>query len=72
MACIIRARVAGRYVRHPGRWVNGVWIVNGVAASIAVGIASNCNYYYRKWKETDSSYWNDGTTKCAADDSQFP
>jgi hypothetical protein len=54
-----RARVAGRYVRRPGRWVNGVWIVNGVAASVAVGTASNCNYYYRKWKATGSSYWHD-------------
>jgi hypothetical protein len=54
-----RARVAARNYRRAGRWVNGVWIVNGVAASVAVGTASNCNYYYRRWKETRSSYWHD-------------
>ena len=53
-------RVVNRtVVRRPGRWVNGVWVVSGVAASVAVGTASNCNYYYRKWKETGSSYWRD-------------
>ena len=54
-----RARVAARNVRHAGHWVNGVWIVNGVAASVAVGTASNCSYYYREWKATGSSYWRD-------------
>lgn len=54
-----RARVAVRNARRAGRWVNGVWIVNGVAASVAVGTASNCGYYWRKWKETGSSYWHD-------------
>ncbi len=46
----------GKY--RPGRWVNGVWIVNGVAASVAVA-GNNCGYYYRRWKETGSSYWRD-------------
>jgi hypothetical protein len=46
-----------RHVRRAGRWVNGVWVVGGVAASVAVGTASNCSYYYRKWKQTGSSYW---------------
>jgi hypothetical protein len=41
-----------------GRWVNGVWIVNGVAASVAVS-GNNCGYYYGKWKETGRSYWRD-------------
>ena len=54
-----RAHVAGHNIRHAGRWVNGVWIVNGVAASVAVGTASNCSYYYREWKGTGSSYWRD-------------
>jgi hypothetical protein len=48
----------GRYYR-PGRWVNGVWLVNGVAASVAVGTASNCAYYWRQWKATGRSYWRD-------------
>jgi len=51
-----RARHA---VRRAGRWVNGVWIVNGVAASVAVGTASNCGYYWRKWRETGSAYWRE-------------
>jgi hypothetical protein len=54
-----RARVAAHNIRPVGRWVNGVWLVNGVAASVAVGTASNCDYYYRKWKATGSSYWRD-------------
>jgi len=52
-------RVVRRNVRRAGRWVNGVWIVNGVAASVAIGTASNCGYYYRKWRETGSAYWRD-------------
>lgn len=52
-------RVVRRNVRRAGRWVNGVWIVNGVAASVAVGTASNCGYYRRKWQETRSAYWHD-------------
>ncbi|MGE0024214.1 MAG: hypothetical protein AB7S70_11360 [Hyphomicrobium sp.] len=58
-----RARHAARHiardVRRAGRWVNGVWIVNGVAASVAVGTASNCGYYWRKWRETGSAYWRE-------------
>jgi hypothetical protein len=54
-----RARVAARNYRRAGRWVNGVWVVGGVAASVAVGTASNCNYYYRRWKATGSAYWHD-------------
>jgi hypothetical protein len=53
------ARHVARDVRRAGRWVNGVWIVNGVAASVAVGTASNCGYYWRKWRETGSAYWRD-------------
>lgn len=52
------ARRAYRAGYRAGRWVNGVWVVNGVAASVAVG-ASSCDYYYRKWRETGSSYWRD-------------
>jgi hypothetical protein len=55
------ARVAarhGHYYRR-GRWVNGVWVVSGVAASVAVGTASNCAYYWREWKATGRSYWRD-------------
>jgi hypothetical protein len=52
------ARVVARDVRRAGRWVNGVWIVNGVAASVAVG-ATNCSYYWRRWKQTGSAYWHD-------------
>lgn len=51
--------VVRRNVRRAGRWVNGVWVVNGVAASVAVGTASNCGYYWRKWKATGHSYWHD-------------
>jgi len=51
------ARRTAHAVRRAGRWVNGVWIVNGVAASVAVGTASNCAYYGRKWRETGSAYW---------------
>lgn len=54
-----RARHVARDIRRAGRWVNGVWVVNGVAASVAVGTASNCGYYYRKWRETGSAYWHD-------------
>ncbi len=54
-----RARVAARNIRRAGRWVDGVWIVNGVAASVTVGTASNCAYYYRKWNETGRTYWRD-------------
>ena len=58
-----RARHAARHVardaRRAGRWVNGVWVVGGVVASVAVGTASNCAYYNRKWKETRSAYWHD-------------
>src|SRR5262245_24286662 len=54
-----RARKAVRNVRRAGRWVNGVWVVGGVASSVAVGTASNCGYYWRKWKETGSSYWRE-------------
>jgi hypothetical protein len=50
--------VARRTVRRAGRWVNGVWIVNGVAASVAIG-STNCSYYWRRWKETGSAYWHD-------------
>lgn len=53
------ARHAARDVRRAGRWVNGVWIANGVAASVAVGTASNCGYYGRKWRETGSAYWRE-------------
>ena len=56
---INRARVVTRNVRRAGRWVNGVWVVGGVASSVAVGTASNCGYYWRKWKETGSSYWRE-------------
>lgn len=58
-----RARHAARHVardaRRVGRWMNGVWVVNGVAASVAVGTASNCGYYWRKWRETGSAYWRE-------------
>lgn len=53
------AHNVARRARHVGRWVNGVWVVNGVAASVAVGTASNCPYYRRKWRETGSAYWRD-------------
>ena len=53
------ARIARRNVRRAGRWVNGVWVVNGVAASVAVGTGSNCGYYWRKWKSTGSAYWRE-------------
>lgn len=53
------ARAAARNYRR-GRWVNGVWVATGVAATgVAVGAGSNCNYYYRKWKATGSAYWHD-------------
>jgi hypothetical protein len=55
---VYRPGLAARHYRR-GRWVNGVWVVGGVAASVAVGTASNCNYYYRKWRATGSSYWHD-------------
>jgi hypothetical protein len=55
----VARRVTRRNIRRPGRWVNGVWIVGGVASSVAVGTASNCGYYYRRWKETGSAYWRD-------------
>ncbi|WP_439544061.1 hypothetical protein [Hyphomicrobium sp.] len=55
----VARRVTRRNVRRAGRWVNGVWVVGGVAASVAVGTASNCGYYYRKWKATGSAYWHD-------------
>ncbi|HEX2842872.1 hypothetical protein [Hyphomicrobium sp.] len=51
-------RVVGRNYWRRGRWVNGVWVAAGVAATAAaVGTAGNCNYYYRKWKGTGSAYW---------------
>jgi hypothetical protein len=52
-------RVVRRNVRRAGRWVNGVWVVGGVASSVAVGTASNCGYYWRKWNETRSAYWHE-------------
>ena len=45
--------------RGAGRWVNGVWVVNGVAASVAVGTASNCAYYWRNWQATGRPYWRE-------------
>jgi hypothetical protein len=60
------ARVAARnaYWRNgryggAGRWVNGVWVVGGVAASVAVGTASNCAYYWRNWRVTGRPYWRE-------------
>jgi len=47
------------YYRSHGRWVNGVWVVRGAAASIAPGTASNCSYYYQKWENTGRKYWHD-------------
>ncbi len=47
------------YAYRPGRWVNGVWLVNGVAASVAVGTASNCPYYGRRLRETGRTYWRE-------------
>ena len=49
---------SGRYWR-PGRWVNGVWVVNGVAASVAAGTASNCGYYWNRWQATGRPYWRE-------------
>jgi hypothetical protein len=62
----VRAYPAARYAYRrggrywgPGRWVNGVWVVNGVAASVAVGTASNCAYYWRNWRVTGRPYWRE-------------
>jgi len=56
----VRGYPAARYAyRRPGRWVNGVWVVNGVAASVAVGTASNCAYYWRNWSVTGRPYWRE-------------
>ncbi len=52
-------RVAGRNYWRRGRWVNGVWVAAGVAATAAAVGTSDCNYYYRKWKGTGSAYWRD-------------
>ena len=51
----------GRYYRGPGRWVNGLWVATGVAAG---AVTNNCNYYYRQWKATGSSYWRDRYANC--------
>ncbi len=51
------ARIARRNYYRRGRWVNGVWVAAGVAATAAAVGTGNCNYYYRKWKNTGSAYW---------------
>lgn len=55
----VARRVTRRNIRRDGRWVNGVWVVGGVASSVAVGTASNCGYYWRRWRETGKAYWRD-------------
>jgi hypothetical protein len=62
-ARIARAHISATHVRPNyrlhGSWVNGVWVVGGVAASVAAGTASNCSYYYQKWENTGRKYWRD-------------
>jgi hypothetical protein len=44
-----------------GYWRNGVWIA-GVPGAYAYG--SSCDYAYRRWRETGSSYWRDRYNAC--------
>ena len=53
----------GRYYRGPGHWVNGVWVATGVAAG-AAAVRNSCNYYYRRWQATGSSYWRNLYAEC--------
>ena len=41
------------------RRIEGVHVRPHVASNVRVGTASNCNYYYRRWKATGSAYWHD-------------
>ncbi len=57
-------RNAGRGVSRSVRWgTNAIWVGTGLAAGHAA-LTNNCNYYYRRYKETGDRKWRNKYNAC--------
>jgi hypothetical protein len=58
------ARNAGKSVSRAARWgANGIWIGTGIGAGYAT-VTSNCNYYYKRYRETGDRKWRNKYNAC--------
>jgi len=58
------ARNAGKTVSRSVRWgTDAIWVGTGLAAGRAA-LTNNCNYYYRRYKETGDRKWRNKYNAC--------
>ena len=65
LSCVSRSvRNVSQGVTRSARWgARGIWYGTGIGAGAAIA-TNNCNYYYRRYKDTGHSKWRNRYNSC--------